>query len=130
MINEIEVVLNRAFGGFSLDLEMVTWLTEHKGWIVKSYDEHQRGEFCHLIDHGHSSLFYPPNNISSTIEFRSNPDLIECVRTLQKLYGNDNYTKKITHQVCNLRVVKFEVTIEVEDYNDGYERLNFCGYET
>lgn len=61
---------------------------------------------------------------SDTMEFRSNRDLIDCVRAIQKLHENDEYPESYYGHIHKLRVKKVKVHIDIEDYHDGQERFN------
>ena len=115
----IEVVLNNSFGGFSLNEEMATWLVRNKGWVVlndKEYDYREKYSIETLL-HMFGSYVAPyPNN--NSFEFRSNKDLIECVRFFKKLHEN-----KFKERVNSLKIEKLDTQFSIEDYHDGYEKV-------
>jgi hypothetical protein len=124
---EIEIVLHRKYGGFSIDTEMALWLWEHRGWsIVKEskYDYHKKAEWPlnYLVESSFSDWYYHPR--SESIEFRSQKDLIDCVRAVKAAHKDDKYPESYYGHIQGLAVVKVKVFASVEDYDDGHERVN------
>lgn len=75
----MKYVLNHCFGGFGLSDEAFEWLIKEKNWKVgKEGAETQIGKFDRQ-SFG-SNYYLTPS--SHDLEFRSNPDLVECVETL------------------------------------------------
>lgn len=124
---ELEVVLHRGYGAFHIDDEMALWLMEHRGWtMVKGMNAYPKGKWpmtC-LDDECHDFVYSPHGD---TIEFRSHPDLIACVKALKELHKNDSHSDKMYGHIHKLKIAKMEISAGIEDYNDGYERLN-CSF--
>jgi hypothetical protein len=94
-IAEFKIVLNRNYGGFSITEEMFDWLVQNKGW--KDYPAY------------------------GDDEVRRNPDLIECVRAVQKAHENDSWSEQRYNQIFALRIFDVTVNLEIEDVHDGME---------
>lgn len=128
--HEIELVLHRRYGGFSIDMEMALWLIENRQWTLikhKDYDYQKRNEFplnC-LIEMGRD--YYHPN--SDSLAFRSQKDLLDCVRAIQEVYKNDSWSEAYHGHIQGLEITKVKIFAEIEDYNDGHERLNVWSRE-
>lgn len=125
-IFELEVVLHRKYGGFHIDTEMALWLMENRGWTVvkeSQYDYKQKAEWplTYLVESGSDWHYHPT---SESLAFRSQKDLIDCVRALQLLHENDSYMERTYGHIFGLDVVKIKVFASIEDYNDGHERVN------
>ena len=112
IIHEFEIVVNVEFDGFRLDTEMAMWLVENKGWTI-TQDWEPTKEYD-LIDC--KGNYFQPTNKYKKIEFRMNPDLIECVKELQKKYKSMNFLERQKYGVCDLNV-------EVQDVHDGKEEV-------
>lgn len=120
---ELELVIHVSYGGFHLDTEMALWLLE-RGWNIvtqKEYEQNYPKKYPINTLHDLYGMFCP---MDDTIEFRSHPDLIECVRALQKLHEDDDWPERRQVYVHRLQVVKVKINVEIEDYNDGYERVS------
>jgi hypothetical protein len=134
VIAEIEVVLHTNYGGFHVDTEMALWLMENKGWKIieennplgNYYGKESEFPINWLKDSPHDYFFNP--NYSS-LKFRTNPDLIECVKTLKELHKNDVYPMSRERYIHSLKVVKIKIHASVEDYYDGKERINCWHHE-
>lgn len=125
----MKFVINSCFGGFGLSKEAKEWLAEHKGWKVADHvdpDKLYHGDCQKLLEEGYhfynyESSYEPLNGLSflaSTyeLEFRSNPDIVECVEVLGKLANG---------MCANLEVVEADYPIEqleIHEY-DGNETL-------
>lgn len=121
---EIEAVLNTSFGGFSLNEEMAQWLVENKKWTILNPNDYSYKETYpvnYLLKTGNDNYYSPTFNES--LELRSHPDLIECVKSLQTLHENDSFQEKYYGKIFSLKVKKVKINIEIEDYHDGKERL-------
>lgn len=132
-----EIIKNACFGGFSLSDAAYQWLIDNKGWKVIVYDseleeQHKRktGLYnLHQNEEGKNYIFswnlkkeysilgkYSYCGSTSTVDFRSNPDVIEVVKTLKK---------KSWGSCAELEIVKVPVGIEVEiDEYDGLESID------
>ena len=127
-IPEIEVVINSEYGGFSLDQYMADWLVENKGWSIVDYynDVKQKDDKFDLYRMG-GGTFYPKNEVD--IDFRTNKDLIECVKFFQDKYKNLTYSERNKmYSDCrckffDLKIEKVKITIEIDDYHDGKEKI-------
>lgn len=123
---ELELVINVKFGGFSFNTEMSSWLKDNHNWTILSHEEYDyklKDEYplTTLIKHI-GDYFYSPH--SEKIALRSHPDLIECIRTLQKIHENDSFREKHYSHIFSLEVRKVKINLEIEDYYDGKERIN------
>jgi hypothetical protein len=123
---EMEVVLHRKYGGFHIDTEMALWLMENRGWkVVKEseYDYNKKGDWpLNYLVEGFSDWYYHPR--SESLAFRTQKDLIDCVRALHEVHKDDSYPESYYGHIHGLKVVKVKVFAEVEDYDDGHERVN------
>ncbi len=125
---EIEVVLNTNYGGFSFDIEMALWLSENRGWKIipekeYSYKKDQEYPITTLIDTPWAGDFlHAPH--ADNIKLRTNKDLIDCVRAIQKLHTNDDWTTRYYSHINNFTIKKVKINLEVENYLDGKEKLN------
>lgn len=133
---ELEVVINTSFGGFQICCEMALWLFENKGWNIiteAEYDYKKKSEYPlnTLVDAKDLKFIYSPHDDS--IKFRTHPDLIECVRALKELYKEESEKyyrdRQYSSTIDDLEVETVTITIGVEDYYDGKERV-FCNNYT
>ena len=126
----MKYVINSCYGGFGLSDEAYGWLIENKGWRVVPPEidvgPMYNDEVMKLVAQGYK-LYRDRNPISSfgtihmleygyDLEFRSNPDVVECVETLGA---------KANGSFAALRIVECDVSvedIEISDY-DGVENL-------
>jgi hypothetical protein len=122
---ELELVLNVDFGGFSFDTEMALWLSENREWIVikeSKYDYKLKDKYSiNTLVEMSGNYFYSPHG--DKIELRSNRDLIDCVRALQKLHENDSFPDSHYGHIHNFAIKKVTVHVEIENYYDGKERI-------
>lgn len=122
---ETELVLNVDFGGFSFDTEMALWLMENRNWKIISQDDYNYKIKDYpinvLIEHSGDYYFSPH---SGKIELRSNQDLIDCVRALQKLHENDSFRDKYYGHIFDLAIKKVRLHLSIEDYYDGKEKIS------
>lgn len=121
---DLEAVINVEFGGFSLSDEMALWLMEEKGWTIldnKEYDYKKKYPVETLLDVGGNMNIHP--DLNDDIKFRSNKDLIECVRHFKVLHKNDEYPESYYGKIHDFRVEKIEIKVEIDDYHDGKERI-------
>lgn len=127
MLIELEVVLNCKYGGFSIDSEMALWLMENRNWtVVKDsvYDYKSKNEFpTTCLVEGIGDWFHHAKYSFNSIEFRSNRDLIDCVKAIKDIHKNDKYPDSYYAHIHSLEVVKVGVLAEIEDYDDGHERI-------
>ena len=119
---KLKLVLNTDYGGFSATKEMVDWL-KAKGWTIipekNYYSSEKKYPLTTIISgSGYNSFVHYYD-----IQLRSHPDLIECVRTLQKLHENDTWTEQRQNGIYDLSIVEVDISIEIEDYHDGKERV-------
>lgn len=125
---EIDVVINAAYGGFTVTREMAEWLIANRGWSVvreADYDYATRTPACRLIE-SRWGYGLPPGT-RDDIAFRSDPDLVACVRELRKRRADAGRADKRDDPLHDLRIVRVTVAMEIEDYNDGHERVNAYG---
>ncbi|MHA1277130.1 MAG: hypothetical protein ACTSQ8_08085 [Candidatus Helarchaeota archaeon] len=113
----MKVVINECYGGFGLSFEAFKWLIKNKNWVVTRFDEN--GKYINPkadlveMDDGHHIV-----RNHSMQEFRTNPDLIECVETL----GD-----KASDTFAELKIVEIpdDVKWEITEY-DGLESVEEC----
>jgi len=123
IIKEVEVVINVEYGGFSLDTEMALWLMENKGWTSTNVDSGEDETEFDLISLG--DMFLRSKKYDE-VGFRMNPDLVECVKTLQKKHEGTNWSGVAYNdipKVLQLNVVHVEVHLTVEPVYDGIENI-------
>lgn len=116
----LTVLINNAYGGFSIPVEMVNWLHENKGWKLPD-DSDEDSKFYRNF--GKCDYHIPKD---SSVEFRSNKELIEAYKVCMKERESDSsksYFEKQRHTIFTLKLVDVEINISVEDYSDGYERI-------
>jgi hypothetical protein len=106
-IAEFKIVLNVRYGGFSLTKEMTDWLVKNKGWKVDK--------------DGQLEVELYRND-----EVRRNPDLIECVRAVQKAHADDSWSDRYYDQTFALRIFNVTVNLGIEDIHDGKEEAQVC----
>lgn len=123
---QFEIVLNKNYGGFGCCTEMALWLIENKGWTLiqyKDYDYKSKYPVTTIIDDKWNSYF--PNNES--IELRTHPDLIECIKTLKAQFNpEDSYRSYgciYSKEIDDLEIELVTINLGVESYHDGHERL-------
>ena len=125
---EFDIVLNRNYGGFGCCTEMALWLIENKGWTLiqhKDYDYKSKNKYpvTTIIDDKWNSYFL--NNES--MELRTHPDLIECLKTLKAQFNPDNDLRShdcvYSKEIDDLEIMQVSVQLGVESYHDGHERL-------
>lgn len=121
----MRLVLNRHYGGFSIDREMVDWLVKEKGWTVGSAEDYDKGTHDLVLFYG---SFYPGKSRDS-IAFRSNPDLVECVEALQKRHADWGWVARQSSLLFGLRVVELSVDAYIDDVDDGIEEVR-CSIQT
>lgn len=118
---KMQVVLHRNYGGFGLTPEMANWLVDNKGWQLIDYNYKEKYPLETINIENYGSDYYCPNQ--DKIEFRSHPDLIECVKHFKKVHENDKYPDSYYGLIHSLKIVEVKVSLEIEQYNDGYERV-------
>lgn len=125
----MKFVINGCFGGFGLSKAAIKWLMENKGWKVADHVDPSKlyyNDCKKLLEEGYhfynyKSSYEPlngPTFLASTndLEFRSNPDIVECVEVLGKKADGD---------FASLEVVEADYPIEqleIDEY-DGNETL-------
>ena len=119
------MVLNTDYGGFSINTEMALWLSENREWNViseKEYNYKKKDEYpiTTIVDM-RGDYFYSP--CGDTIEFRSNKDLIDCVRAVKLAHENDSFPESRYGHINKLNIIKVGTLLEIEDYHDGKERV-------
>ena len=81
-------VLNGCYGGFGLSDEAFKWLIDNKGWTTtKEEDEEDNTAQIWIVadsDFTNMSRYHANCPSDYSLEFRSNPDLVECVESLGK----------------------------------------------
>lgn len=125
---KITLVLNTDYGGFSLDTEMAEWLRDNRGWSLLNHEFDGRctdGTLKKALSRIMSNIYYHPEQHS--IEFRSNQDLIDCVRELREKRANSTFNEWHYSHIKCLEVVEANVNFSVNNYHDGKERLEI-GY--
>ncbi len=118
LLQTVELVVNSAFGGFSFDTEMALWLIENKGWTSSK----ENSEKYDLVECG-SDWYYPSIKYTDAVSIRFHPDLIACVRGLQKTLTNVPRSERYKHHVLDMTIVTVDINIGVIDYHDGKERV-------
>jgi hypothetical protein len=117
-----EIVINRAHGGFGLSEKASEWLIENADWDVTCWEDgNYKNEDADLVDRkagpdGETTLLGPRYTVvgkRSDPEFRSDPDLVRCVRALDDEADGPH---------ASLEVVEIPEDVEytIEEY-DGYE---------
>ena len=122
---EIQLVLNTDFGGFSVDSEMALWLIENRGWKLipaNEFDYKTKYPVNTLIDSTFADLVHAPN--ANTLEFRSHPDLIDCVKAVKLAHKKDSFPASRYGHIQKLSIKNVKVHLEIEDYHDGKEKIN------
>ncbi len=133
----MEVILHRAYGGFHITHEMGLWLEENKNWKIIKHSELKN----HANDENknHILIEYPGSrdylstfdyHFSNTVEFRSDPDFVNCVKYFQDKYKDvSRFDHKKYHEryYHDLSIEDICIKLEIEDYNDGYERITYGG---
>ncbi|MCI0564443.1 MAG: hypothetical protein MN733_38720 [Nitrososphaera sp.] len=114
----LEIIINTAFDGFSLNTEMALWLMENCGWPVDPNEYPVKM----LFSYGSGDNFFHPR--ADSIEFRSHKDLVDCVRAIKEIHKNDAYPEKYYGHIHGLAVVTVKVNLSVENYHDGKEKIN------
>lgn len=142
----MKILLNRAYGGFHLP-KMVyeSLLHEYKWDLVTDYDYKQREPREELYKDKYTKG-YCFTCYKSNIFFRSHIDIIQLIERFQKQYRElydekltynykyDQFTeeeKKLSNELKHLFAIKvfnLDTIIEIEDYNDGFERVSFTGH--
>lgn len=127
---KITLVLNVDYGGFSCDKEMAEWLRDNRGWSLLNKDHEfdgrcSDGTIKKTLSRIMSNMYYHPDQHS--IEFRSNQDLIDCVRELREKRANGTFNKWHYSHIKNLQVVEADVRFSIDNYHDGKEKLEI-GY--
>lgn len=133
IVKTLEVVINTEYGGFSLTKEMAEWLQKEKSWKIcadkdldlnskEKYDAANR-EFD-LIGWG---SYYRETDKWNKIEFRTNAALIECIKFFKKKYKTASYTQRMHNAdisaVCSLKIEVVNISLQIEDYDDGKEKI-------
>ncbi len=110
----MKYVINLCFGGFGLSDKAFEWLEKHKGW-KKGVTYEDDCDF-YLSESGFGGKYYMKRN-DYELDFRCNPDLVECVETLGDAANN---------MCAELGVVECpygpDDGIEIHEY-DGSENL-------
>jgi hypothetical protein len=123
LIKKFEVVLNVEYGGFYFDEEMANWLKEHRNWTTDD-DGFVAPSLVKL-----SGGYYYPVDRLDVAALRCNPDLLDCVKTLQKKYHDKGLSRfemkrlQPRPKVADLEIKEIEIKFEVEDFNDGKEKV-------
>jgi hypothetical protein len=122
-----EFVINTTFGGFNLPREIADWLIENKGWSVVDDINDELAPDCKLVVRCFDGNYYPAGDRDDP-RLRSNPDLIEAVRAVQKKFLDDNpdagRNKKRDSRLFDLSVVTVAVDINIVNYHDGREQVD------
>lgn len=120
IIHEVEIVLHKDYGGFRIDGEMAQWLFENAGWVLS--DEYSTNmPPKHLYKY--SDDYYCGQDVSS-VSFRTQPELINCVRVLLEKHKatKNNYSNK--PYIHNLVIEKVQIHLDIEEYHDGKEKIS------
>jgi len=110
--------MNVRHGGFSLTNEMAKKEKDWKLGEVNDYESDKHDLVRIAQDH------WVPPSPKDGFDSRTNPDLIECVLTLQKLHENDDFHNRYYSQLFALQVVDVQVNLEIEDRYDGIETVS------
>lgn len=83
----MKVVVNKRYGGFGLSNEAYEWLIENKGWTITEYNDdgfgYKNPEAKLVIPKGPSfGQKYYLTEREDECDFRSSPDVVDCVETL------------------------------------------------
>jgi len=122
---KITLVLHVGYGGFNLDKEMVDWLVENRGWSIidhKDTSSKNAETFNKTIINFHGGSWYSHPN-QDQIEFRSNQDLIDCVRAIRKKHENDSFSEWYYSHIKQMAIVEIDIQPQIVNYSDGHERV-------
>ena len=124
IIKSFQVVINTQFGAFHFDKEMADWLAENKRWKIVEKDVDEADWQSNMLV-GYSGNYYihPSQNRSEGLSIRTNPDIIECVRTLQEKHVDLPLSQRYGHKVLDLRIKDIDIHWSVEDVHDGKEKV-------
>jgi hypothetical protein len=118
-VQTVSVVIHTEYGGFHITKEMAEWLIKC-GWeVVPDTRDKTDCPFTHLVKFG-SNTYYHWNQDS--IAFRTHPDLIACVQAIQKEQTGLKNNRDRPY-IYNLTIKKVRINLEIEDYDDGHERV-------
>jgi hypothetical protein len=113
----MKIVINKCYGGFGLSDQAYEWLMENKGWKLTEYDEDGnvlKDSNAQIVKATKALLGkYWAVGDNRSIEFRTNPDIVEVVETLGE---------GASGRFAKLKVVEIPDGIEVTiDEYDGIE---------
>ena len=114
------VVINKCFGGFGLSAEAGQWLINNKGWKYTTEDNEHTSLLNKTIMAPRQPLFDEDiyfDDSEQQNEFRSHPDIVECVEVLKE---------KADGRFAKLKIVDIPfddvVGWNIKEY-DGIERI-------
>lgn len=122
LVFESEMVVYTSYGGFSFDKEIAHWLRDNKDWKIgdaEKSENYNNQEFQLLQSY---SFFYIQKHLEDSVRF--NKDLIECIKTLQKLHENDSYSERRQVEANCFQIVKLKVYADAKDVHDGKEEVD------
>jgi len=103
----MKIVLNKCYGGFGLSTEAGDYLIEKKGWKI--------GELIELRDDSEQEIWgkywFPKDD---TIDFRTNPDVVEAVEVLGSEKASGAFSKLGVIEIPD------DIGFSIEEY-DGIE---------
>ena len=118
-IQTISIVLHTKYGGFHITEEMAEWLIKF-GWEVVPDDRDKNDcPLTHLVKFGSNTYYHWHQD---SIAFRTHPDLIACVQAIQKAQTGLKNNRDRPY-IYNLAIKKVAIHLEIEDYDDGHERV-------
>lgn len=117
---DFEIAINRSYGGFSIDKEMADYLIE-KGWKTTTDPRNRDDKTIFQINSNDKWVALANDSVVT----RSDPIFLDCVRFFQDKYKDLDWIQKDRHNSCALKIKIVNVTasVEVEQYNDGHERV-------
>jgi len=115
----MKVVINDNYGGFALSYKAMRWLVDEKGWLLISNNEFSENfkkyqnkieliRICYSKGKGKLHV-----NCYNDIQFRSHPDLIECVQNLGREAAWDTLHRD-DNEGDTLKIVEIPDGIDVE----------------
>lgn len=131
---QLKLVINNGYGGFTITKEIAEYLKTHKNWKIAKIEgytlptETPPNTIYHIHYSGKPSQDYWCHKPDS-IEFRSNPDLIEAItktkQHLEQQYQHNQIEWKdyYYNQLRKYKIINITTLLEIESYNDGHERV-------
>lgn len=117
-----QILIYAKFGGFSLSQEMADYLANNKNWKIIKHQDINYNNNNYKTELKNNTLINAYNDYlhlnNDSIEYKTNPDLIECYKILKQKYTND---KK--HHIHKFELIEVEVYLEIHNKYDGIEEV-------